>query len=151
MLLIVAHAPSETTAKIVAALEAGAADPDAGPIEWRTASPFDVDADDILAAKMVLLFTPTNFGYMSGAMKDLFDRVYESLLERTIGRPYALVVRGRTDASGAVSSVERIVRGLRWRPVTKPLLLVGPSEDAFQAQCEELGMTLAAGLSLGIF
>ena len=60
-------------------------------------------------------------------------------------------LRGKSDAAGAVSSVERIVTGLKWRAVQAPITFVGAWDDAFIAACEELGMAIAAGLELGIY
>lgn len=37
---------------------------------------FDAGTDDLLACHGLLLGTPENFGYMSGALKDFFDRTY---------------------------------------------------------------------------
>jgi hypothetical protein len=62
-----------------------------------------------------------------------------------------LYVKASTDGQGAVSSVERILTGLRWKAVRPAYVVVGDVRDADLAQCTELGMTLAAGLEAGIF
>ena len=72
-----------------------------------------------------MLGTPENFGYMSGAIKDFFERIYYPLLDETPGLPYALFVKASTDGDGAVRSVERIVAGLRWKLVMPPIVVVG--------------------------
>jgi multimeric flavodoxin WrbA len=82
-------------------------------LDLRVMTPFAAGPDDVVWADGILLGTPANFGYMSGALKDFFERVYHPCLELTIGRPYGLFVKGDTDADGAVASVERIVAGLR--------------------------------------
>jgi hypothetical protein len=41
--------------------------------------------------------------------------------------------------------------GLGVKEVQEPVLIVGDFDDARLADCEELGLTLAAGLEAGIF
>jgi len=112
---------------------------------------FDAGPADVLAARGVILATPANFGYMSGALKDFFERIYHPCLDATAGLPYALVVKGDTDTAGAVASVERIVAGLRWRLALPALTVVGPVTQAALDAAAELGGTMAAGIDAGIF
>ena len=114
-------------------------------------APLQAGPSDVLWCHGLILGTTENFGYMSGALKDFFDRIYYPCLEATQGRPYALFIRAGNDGSGARSSVERIVTGLKWRAVAQPVIAAGEFTAAHVAQCEELGMTLAAGLEAGIF
>ncbi len=120
-------------------------------VELRIASAFDAGPDDVAWCSGLLLATPARFGYMSGALKDFLERIYHPSLERALGLPYALVVKGDTDVDGARWSVERIVAGLRWRLVLPPLLVVGETTPTHREEAEELGATLAAGLDAGIF
>ena len=82
-LLIVAHAPSENTLALRAAVERGARS-ETG-IEVVVAAPLQAGPDDVLAAQAVILGTTENLGYMSGALKDFFDRSYNPLLEPHAG------------------------------------------------------------------
>jgi len=111
----------------------------------------DAGVDDVLAADGYLLATPENFGYMSGAMKDFFDRVYYPCLDRTRSRPYGLVVRAGSDGTGAVSAVTPLATGLGWRPVLAPVIASGDLTEEHLAAAREMGGTLAAGLSAGIY
>ena len=104
-----------------------------------------------MAATAIVLATPANFGYMSGALKDFFDRIYQPCLERTVGLPYALVVKGDTDADGAVESVERIVKGLGWKAVTEPLVVIGTVSASQLGAAYEVGASIAAGVAAGIY
>ena len=145
-LLIVAHAPSDNTRALRDAVERGARSET--DIEVRVAAPLQAGPDDVLAAQAVILGTTENLGYMSGALKDFFDRSYYPCLEKTQGMPYALYVRA---GSGTRRGVETITTGLRWRAVQEPLICRGAWDEAFVAQCEELGAAMAAGLAAGIF
>ena len=117
----------------------------------RLLSAFDAGVDDVRWADGVILGTPTHFGYMSGALKDFFERIFRPLLEETVGKPWALFVKGESDVDGCVSSVERIVTGLRWKQVLPPVIAVGDVTDDHLAAAHELGATVAAGLDAGVF
>lgn len=150
-LLIIAHTPSRNTERLASALLRGARNPDIEAVQTRQVAPLEAGPEDVLAADAVLLFTTENLGYMSGALKDFFDRSYYPLLEKTQGLAYALCIRAGHDGTGTQRAVQTIVSGLRWRAVQEPLLCRGPFCDAFVAQCEELGLYLAAGLDAAIF
>jgi multimeric flavodoxin WrbA len=129
----------------------GAAAPEIDDVEARALSPFDAGPEDVLAAEALILMTPENLGYMSGALKDFFDRSYYPCLERTQGKPYALVVRAGSDGTGTRRGVETIVTGLRWRAIQEPLICRGEWRPEFVDQCRELGMLVAAGVEAGVF
>lgn len=148
-LLVVSHTRGGSTGRLADAATGGARAHSQLPVVALDA--FAAGPDDVLAAAAVLLATPARFGWMSGALKDFFERIYHPCLDRSVGLPYALVVKGDTDVDGARSSVERIVTGLRWRAVLPPLLVVGPVTDDTVRQAAELGATLAAGVEAGVF
>ena len=148
-LLVVHHSRTGTTAALRDAVLAGAAS--AGPaVSVRSLGAFNAGPEDVWWSEAIVLCTPANFGYMSGALKDFFERIYHACLDRTAGLPYALVVKGDTDAAGAVTSVERIATGLRWRLVAAPVVVVGPVTDADREAAWELGASVAASLDAGI-
>jgi len=150
-LLIVAHAPSANTETLLQAVVRGAGDADITGVEVAAASPFDVGPEEVLQAQAIILGTTENLGYMSGALKDFFDRIYYPCLEATQALPYALYVRAGHDGTGTLRAVESITTGLRWRAVRAPLVCRGEYRDEFAADCAELGMAMAAGLEAGIF
>lgn len=129
----------------------GATHSDVENVEVRVKSALDATADDLLWADGFILGTPENFGYMSGAMKYFLDRAFYPCEGKVNGRPWALFVRAGNDGSGAIASVRRILTGLAVREVQEPLLIAGEFDEARLAECEELGLTLAAGLEAGVF
>lgn len=150
-LLIVYHTQSGTTSRMADAVVAGATSKEVSGVEVRVKSALEADADDLLWADGFILGTPENFGYMSGAMKYFLDRVFYACENRINGKPYALFVRAGNDGSGAINSLHRILSGLAVREVQEPLLIAGEFDEARLAECEELGLTLAAGLEAGVF
>ena len=149
-LLIIAHAPTDNTRVLLDAVCAGAADA-SDSVKAECLSPFDADADTVRAAHAIILGTTENFGYMSGALKDFFDRIYFPCLEETQGLPYALFVRAGNDGTGACRAVQSITTGLLWRAVQEPLFCCGPFDPEFVEKCRDLGAGMAAGLETGIF
>ncbi len=110
-----------------------------------------VTGEDLLGCRAVVFCSPEYFGYMAGAVKDLFDRTYDGLRDLLIGKPYAVVISSGNDGSGALNSVERIVTGWKLRRVQEPLVFKGEVTEEDLSQCRELGETLAAGIDLGIY
>ena len=150
-LLIVAHAPSDNTRMLRDAVVRGAEHADINDVQVTALTPFEAGPDDVRAADAIIIGTTENLGYMSGALKDFFDRVYYPVLEEKQGLPYAVVIRAGHDGTGTRRGIETIVTGLRWKEVQPPLICRGAFQPAFADQCEELGLAVAAGLEAGVF
>ncbi|MFP4360962.1 MAG: flavodoxin family protein [Alphaproteobacteria bacterium] len=147
-LLVVAHAPSPNTAALRDAVVEGAHE--VAEVDTVVLGPFETGPADVLAAQAVILGTTENLGYMSGALKDFFDRCYYPLLDHTEALPYALYVRAGQDGTGTRRAVESITTGLRWKRAHAPVICRGAWDDGFLDQVRELGMYMAAGLDAGI-
>lgn len=150
-LLVVANLPSPNTQKLADALLRGARDQQIEGVEVVFREPLDAGPEDVLACHGIILGTTENFGYMSGLIKDFLERIYYPCLEEKQGLPYALYVRAGLDGTGTQVAVERIITGLRWSAIQPCLVLKGEYQPAFEAQCEELGMLMSAGLEAGIY
>mgnify|MGYP001199336746 CR=1 FL=1 len=150
-LLIVSHSPSPNAKALTEAVVRGAGHEDIQGVSVRQCPPLQAEGEDVQWADAIILGTTENFGYMSGAMKDFFDRIYYPCLENTEGLPYALFVKAGLDGQGAKTSIERIIKGLKWKQVQETIIFQGEFKLNFVEQCEELGMTMAAGLEVGIF
>ena len=129
----------------------GAESPEIEGVEVRVKSALEADSDDLLWADAFIIGTPENFGYMSGAVKYFLDRTYYDCEGKIDGKAFALFIRAGNDGSGAISSIRRILSGLAAKEVQEPVLIVGDFDDRRLADCETLGLTLAAGLEAGIF
>lgn len=149
-LLIVAHTPSPNTQRLVAAILHGAQHPDIDTVDVVHKPAFEAGPDDIRACDAIILFTTENLGYMSGALKDFFDRSYYPVLEEKQGLPCAIVIRAGHDGTGTRRALESILTGLRWQMAQQPLMLRGEWQEEFVAQAQEMGMYVAAGLDAGV-
>lgn len=153
-LLIVAHCPSKNTQALADAIYQGSQIDDIQNVNTQLKSPFDCDANDALNSDAIILFTTENFGYMSGALKDFFDRIYYPCLDQPAsnqGKPYALVVRAGNDGTGTITAIEKIITGLKWRQVHENRLLKGEFKPEFINQAQELGATISASLDNDLF
>ena len=147
-ILVVANTPSENALLLRNAVQLGI-EASAYPIIVKP--PLEVIASDVLSCSAIIIGTTENFGYMSGQIKDFFERIYYPCLNNTDALPWALYVKAGLDGTGATKSVEKIVTGLKWKPVQEPVLLRGAFQEEFMDNCEALGAGMAEGLKLGIF
>jgi len=148
-LLIVYHTGGVKTARMAEAAERGArGEENINVVVKRCA---EAGPEDVLAADGLILGTPENFGYMSGMMKDFLERVFYACEGKVNGRPWALFVGAGQDGGGAVTSVERIVLGLRLNKVHEPIIGLKDLTPEILKHCEELGAAFAAGLAMGVF
>lgn len=150
-LLLVAHTPSDNTARLRDAVLRGASASAIENVSVRWVAPLEATPEDVLQADAIILGTTENLGYMSGALKDFFDRCYYPVLEEKQGLPCALYIRAGMDGTGTRRAIESIVTGLRWNWARDPLVLRGEWQPGFIDEAEELGLYMAAGLDSGIF
>jgi multimeric flavodoxin WrbA len=148
-LLIVYHSQSGSTAKMAEAVRSGCLKEE--DIDIRYLNAFTADLDDLLWADGLIFGTPENFGYMSGALKDFFDRTFYPAESYKINLPYGIFVSSGNDGTGAVREIDRIVKGYPLRKICDPLIIVGGFKSGHSTLCEEFGLSIATGLTLGIF
>lgn len=150
-LLIVYHSQTGNTERMAHAVLEGASDPDIEGVEIRFRHAFDAGVEDLLWAHGLLLGTPENFGYMSGALKDFLDRTFYPVEGQIDNLPYAVFISAGNDGTGAVAAIQRIARGYPFKEVHEAVIARGQVTEHDLAQCRTLGATLAAGLEVGIF
>jgi multimeric flavodoxin WrbA len=158
-LLIVYH--SKTGGSRQMAEAAALAARDEAPTILKTADL--AGPNDLLKADGYIFCTPENLAAIAGVMKDFFDRCYYPVLGRIEARPYAQMVCAGSDGENAVRQIARIARGWRLKEVQPPLIVCTHAQTAEEilaeksipekqlAQCRELGLAMAAGMSMGVF
>jgi len=146
-LLVIYHTQSGNTGKLAKAVVDGASSE--ADVEVRERMAFDGVLEDLLWADAILIGTPENFGYMSGALKDFFDRTYYPAEPYQLGKPYAVFVSAGNDGTGAVREIDRICKGYPLRPVAEPVIVKGEVTDEGLQRCRELGQGMAAAVAMG--
>ncbi len=145
-LLVVHHTPSPSTQSMLEAVVDGARTDELEGIDV-VVRPALVAADvEVMEADGYVLGTPANIGYMSGAMKHFFDRIYYPCLEASQRRPYGLFVHGNSDTAGAVRAIVSITEALAWREVVEPVTVIGEVTRDDLDGLWNLGATVAASL-----
>ena len=148
-LLIVFHTQSGSSQRLAeAAAEAAREEAD---ITITLLRAMEAGSDALKRCDGVMFVTPENFGYLSGGMKDFFDRTYYPCEPGTLAKPYMLIVSCGNDGSGAVRQLQRIVKGYPLSAVAEPLVVKGPPQADDLEAAAELGLSFAAGLGMGIF
>ena len=160
-LLIVFHSKTGGTRQMAQAA-ASAASQEA-EVDVRLVDAADAQPDDVLQAEGYIFATPENLAAMAGVMKDFFDRTYYPVLDRIVGRPYATLICAGSDGENAARQIQRIVTGWRLKPIAEPVIVCTYAQTPAEIlapkkigvydlqRCEEVGATLAAGLTLGIY
>jgi putative NADPH-quinone reductase len=155
ILLVVHHSPTASVRRLTDAVLAGAHDDAIEGVEVRERPALQPDVDELLGADGVVLVTPANFGYMSGALKHYLDSVFLAAGGALAddggagddggGRrlPFGLVVHGRYDTTGAERAVLSIVSALGWRQSAEVLSVLGDVGDDDLSAAYDLGATLA--------
>ncbi|MCC8988860.1 MAG: NAD(P)H-dependent oxidoreductase [Candidatus Contendobacter sp.] len=148
-LLIVYHTQTGHTRRMARAVLRGSRR--VVEVETRLKMALRAGLDDLLWADGLLLGTPENFGYMSGALKNFLDRTYYPAQGQISGLPYAVFISAGNDGTGALTSIERIARGYPLKPVADPIIARGELTAEVLQRCEELGEMMASGVAWGIF
>lgn len=148
-LLIIYHSQTGNTEQLArAAWQQAITETEA---ETRLLRAFDADLDDLLWCDALIIATPENFGYMSGAVKDFFDRTYYPAEPHQLNRPYCLLISAGNDGTGAVRECDRILCGYPMKKVLEPLICKGDITELHLQKAGEQGLTMACGLAFGIF
>jgi multimeric flavodoxin WrbA len=142
-LLVVHHTTSPTLQEMLEAALAGARTDEITGVEVTTRPALAATVPDLLAADAILLGTPANIGYMSGALKHFFDTVYYPCLNDTVGLPYGLYVHGNNDTTGAVRAIEAIAKGMSWTRTREPVTVIGAATAADREALWDLGALTA--------
>jgi len=150
-ILVVYHSQTGRTKKMAEAVARGSNSIE--NVETTLKEARETSLDDLLGCDGLALGSPEYFGYMSGAIKDLFDRTYYQARGRKeiFKKPYVLFISAGNDGLGALRSIERICVGYQLKKVYEPVVARGEIDETILAQCEELGKVIAAGCETGIY
>ena len=148
-ILIVYHSQSGNTEKMANAVAQGAQSIEGVEVILKKAA--DATVEDLLSADGMAIGTPENFGYMSGMVKDFFDRTYYAAHEKVFRKPFAVFISAGNDGTGALRAIDRIALGYKFKTVFAPVIAKGKITLEILDQCFELGATIAGGCQMKIY
>jgi len=148
-ILIIYHSQTGHTKQMAQAVFEGAKAIEGVDVILKKAA--EATLEDLLACDGLAVGTPENFGYMSGMIKDFFDRTYEDAQDKVFRKPLVIFISAGNDGTGALRAIERIALGYKFKTVFKPVIAKGKITEEILEQCRELGGTLAAGCAMGIY
>jgi len=148
-ILIVYHSQTVHTKQMADAVYEGAKAIEGVEVILKKAA--EATLDDLLTCDGFACGTPENFGYMSGMIKDFFDRTYGEAQDKVFRKPFVVFISAGNDGSGALRAIERIALGYKFKTVFTPVIAKGKITEEILEQCRELGGTLAGGCAMGIY
>ncbi len=148
-ILILYHSQTGNTKKMAEAVAQGARAIEAVEVVLKRAA--EATLEDLLAADGLALGTPENFGYMSGMLKDFFDRTYPEAQDKVFRKPFVVFISAGNDGTGALKAIERIALGYKFKKVFEPVIAKGKITQDILEKCRELGGTLAGGCQMRIY
>ena len=138
-LLIIYHSQTGNTEEMAKAVAEGA------KVEVTLKKAFDAKAEDLIACDAVAFGSPTNFGYMSGAVKDFFDRTLPACRGKVDGKPFAAFASMALEKRAAIDAIEKIAGSFGLKKVADGPLAKGKPAPEILDECRELGKKLATG------
>ena len=148
-ILIIYHSQTGNTEKMALAVAEGARSIEQTDVILKKAQ--DAGLEDLLESDGLAIGTPENFGYMSGMIKDFFDRTYDPAHDKLFRKPFVIFISAGNDGTGALRAIDRIAQGYRFKMVYHPVISRGKVTDDDLEKCRELGKLLAAGCQMGIY
>ena len=149
MLKIIYHSQSGSCARLALEVFAGAKQEKG--FETSLIRALDSSIAELSNASGLLLIASENSGYLSGGMKEFFDRIFYPAIRDSIVLPYALLISAGNDGREAARHAQRILSGIPLKAVMEPLVIRGELTDDSYRRAQDLGLTMAAGLNIGIY
>jgi multimeric flavodoxin WrbA len=139
--LIVYHSRTGNTEQMAKAVEEGASS--IAGVEVIRKKAEEASAEDVLGCDAVAFGSPTNIGYMAGALKEFFDRSFRQVRGKVKEKPYIAFVSCAMEGKGAVDSIESICSFLEMKKATDSVVIKGRPSSELLVPCRDAGNTLA--------
>ncbi|MCS7119721.1 MAG: NAD(P)H-dependent oxidoreductase [Nitrososphaerota archaeon] len=102
----------------------------------------DASIEDFIKCDAVSFGSPNYFGYMSGLMKDFFDRAW-NIRDKVAGKPAAAFTSGGGPSNSALLSLERMMDAFRLKKIAEGIVSSGYPTSKDLDSCRKLGEALA--------
>ena len=98
--------------------------------------------NDFVSCDAVAFGSPNYFSYMTGLMKDFFDRAL-TIREKVSGKPSVAFTSGGGSSNSALLSLERMISSFRLEKVADGVVSQGDTSEESLRACKKLGEALA--------
>ncbi len=145
-LLIIYHSRTGNTETMAKAVYEGAV-PTGATVSLKKVT--DATIDELLDCDAVIFGTPTNFGYLAGAMKEFLDQVYLTFRNKAVSKHYAAFSSGGDGGKPALDSIDRVCdefgqySKFNFEKTAEGVAAKGKPSPEVLAECKELGKKLA--------
>lgn len=145
-MLIVYHSRSGNTEEMAKAVCDGALSCGATVTLKKVA---DATPEELLGYDAVIFGTPTNFGYMAGAMKEFFDQAWLTIGDKVANKPYCTFTSAASGERTALDRIDSVCNSFNQRKQFKFTKCIEgiaatpkPSPEVLE-ECRELGRKMA--------
>ena len=139
--LIVYHTLSGNTEKMAKAFAEGVNGLQGTEVVIKKA--FDATLEDLLGCDAIAFGSADYFSYISGALKDFFDRTYYPSQGKVTGKPYAAFATGGRGGEKALEVLDRLCGSFKFKKAVEGVAVAGVPSSEVLAKCNEAGKKLA--------
>ena len=138
--LVVYHSETGNTRAMAQAVAEGVKEVPGVQVALKEAD--QVSVSDLIDADALAFGSPTDFSYMAGVIKAIFDKAYLSR-SRLKGKPFAAFASGGGAEVKSVQSIESVAASCGLRRACEGVAVGGMPTDSDNQDCRKLGTTLA--------
>ncbi len=139
--LIVYHSQTGNTEEMARAVAEGARSVAGTDVVLKRA--FDANADDLIGCNAVAFGTPTNFAYISGGLKDFFDRSLIQCQDKTTDTPYCTFTSSGMGKRRALDILDGICSAFKLKKADEGIMAPGKATPEILAELRQMGKKLA--------
>jgi len=143
--LIVYHSLSGSTEKMARAFAEGAKSVPDTEVVLRKAS--EATLEDLTRCSAVAFGSPDYFSYISGALKDFFDRTFYPSQGKVTGKPYAAFATGGGGGDTALAVLDRLCSSFKLKKAVDGVSAAGAPSSEVLKECQEAGERLAKSVT----
>ena len=139
--LIVYHSQTGNTEEMAQAVAEGARSVPGTEVILKHA--FDATVDDLIGCDAVAFGTSTNFAYISGGLKDFFDRSLVQCQDKAMDKPYCTFTSSGMGKRKALDILDGICSAFKLRKVCEGVMAPGKATPEILEELREMGKKLA--------
>ena len=139
--LIVYHSITGNTEEMARAVAEGAKSVAGTKVTLKKAA--DANADDLLSCDVAIFGTSTNFGYISGGLKDFFDRTLTQCQNKTTDKPYCAFTSSGMGKKRALEVIDGLAIAYKMKKADDGVIAQGKATPETMESLRQLGKKMA--------